>query len=290
LFSVFAFGGAFSLDMRAGNVTLIEQALLWLGLAALLDRRVGAFCILVVASSFFKWTTILFLGLLPFVEFRRRWSYGGLAIAAFLGMIAVNYVAYPGLFGRFLEQASHHPEAAHQANLSSLTLIKFLTSHLGRLGMEPAILSMLAWLLFAGIVAGVTYLLIRTIRKLSSNGETQVELLIYTACLAYVVAMPRFKHYAFIILVPVALVMIRRYLRPHSFWLLFILISLSVNPRLPGRSVLVELWWFYPMLVAMALLIYWTHWIVTYSETPLPEEVLPVPETADTADRYGKPS
>ncbi|MBD3258976.1 DUF2029 domain-containing protein, partial [candidate division GN15 bacterium] len=54
LFVSLAFGAAFWLDMTAGNVTMIEQLPLWAGFAALLNRRSGLFCILVLLGSLFK--------------------------------------------------------------------------------------------------------------------------------------------------------------------------------------------------------------------------------------------
>lgn len=90
------FDAALFTDLRVGNVTVLEQWLLWTAFACYLDDRRGALAALVVASALFKLLPIAFLGLL-LAPSQRRESTPRLAASALAVLLAA--VVLPVLWG-----------------------------------------------------------------------------------------------------------------------------------------------------------------------------------------------
>jgi hypothetical protein len=72
--AVFGYDAALLWDLRAGNVTVIEQALLWSGFACYVRGRWAGFATLVACASIFKLVPIVYLGLLLAPRERARRS------------------------------------------------------------------------------------------------------------------------------------------------------------------------------------------------------------------------
>ena len=75
LFLLFAFDAAIYWDFKAGNISLVEQLLLWMAFFLLLKRNGVGFGALVVLASTFKVITIVFLVLLPLSDIKHKWKY-----------------------------------------------------------------------------------------------------------------------------------------------------------------------------------------------------------------------
>ncbi len=266
LFFTLAFGAALSLDIRAGNVSIIEQVLLWSGFACLLSRKLVWFCLLVLASAFFKWTPAAFLALILFTREGRKWIYFGISCLGFAAMLTLNYLMSPEGLRHFLTAATAHEEDGTRGNPSTLTLFKFLFAGLKRMGFSESMISLAAHAAFALIALAVTVITFRYLLRLYRRNRISLVYLIYTGCLAYALVMPRFKLYSFILLLPAAYYIARSVFKPNPFWLSAILISLSIDPRLPYRSLLAGLWWYAPLLAAFALWIIWMVYLSNQGE------------------------
>ena len=79
LFCVLAYNATVYLDMRAGNVSLFEVALVWFAFWAYLRNRVVAFSVLLGTASLFRLTPLFFSLMLVFCSPRLR---GLIALAA----------------------------------------------------------------------------------------------------------------------------------------------------------------------------------------------------------------
>jgi len=88
--AVFAFDASLLWDLKAGNVSVVEQFLLWLGFACYLEDRRRAFAALVVIASTFKLLPIAFLALL-LVPSRTRHASRGLALAGLALFAAIVF-------------------------------------------------------------------------------------------------------------------------------------------------------------------------------------------------------
>ena len=96
LVAFFGFNGAMLWDLSTGNVSVLEQLLLWSAFACYLQERRLWFVVLVVLASVFKLLPITFLGLLLVPSKRHRQSYG-LAAAGCAAFAAI--VLLPGWLG-----------------------------------------------------------------------------------------------------------------------------------------------------------------------------------------------
>ena len=83
LFLIFAYSSTIFIDVVSGSVTTFEQALLWVGIAALLEKRYWVYVVAVVAASLFRLAPILLLLVCLVVPDRRRYRYIASGVAAF---------------------------------------------------------------------------------------------------------------------------------------------------------------------------------------------------------------
>jgi hypothetical protein len=95
LVAIFGFNAAMLWDLETGNVTVLEQLLLWLAFACYVRDRRWAFAVLVAVASIFKLFPIVFLGLL-FVPAKRPAPGWGPALAG-LGLFAALLSVPPTL-------------------------------------------------------------------------------------------------------------------------------------------------------------------------------------------------
>ena len=228
LFLVFGFGGAIYADFSSGNISIFEQLALWLGFAALMRRRALVFSLLVVVVSLFKLTPILLLGLLLISEVRRpgRHLAGGLLL--FAAALGLSYAVWPDLFTSFVQGGWSFDERGG-INPSSLALFRDLYDYLLGRGLLFE-WGALPWLAYAGWVGAVGLLTWRAVRRRPADDR---RVAVYLACLAYVLIAPRFKNYAYILLlVPVyELLKTRIIVRSERAFLL--LLMLSGSPPVP---------------------------------------------------------
>lgn len=275
LFLMVAFGSPISYDLRAGNVSIVEQTLIWSGFFFLKDNRPAPFCLLILAASIFKWTPIVFLLLLLILKVERRWLYLAGSALGFLLTLAVNYFSDPQRFVRFASAAMARDERGVDANPSILSLIKDGTEFTARFGVPDGVIHVLPYAIYLLVVGAVLLFTVRCFGfSGSSNAKRHVILTIYMTCLMYALVMPRFKTYSFILLLPVAFYIIRNCYSRGAFPLLFILVAFSADPSLPGQLFMGRLSWYYPLLTAYGL---WVLWLwsmkgrLLTDDSPLPE-------------------
>src|SRR5262249_40394213 len=102
LFFILAFGGAIYADLVAGNVSVFEELLLWLGFSQLLRGRHFVFALCVVVAAQVKLTPIFFAVLLIAACEPRQWRAFFATLIAFFALFSLNYWLQPELFRDFL--------------------------------------------------------------------------------------------------------------------------------------------------------------------------------------------
>jgi hypothetical protein len=228
LFLLFGFGGAIYADLSSGNISLFEQVALWVAFAAFARGRTFAFTLLVVGVSLFKLTPILLLGLLLIRGGRhtgRAMAGGLLAFAAALG---VSYVIWPHLFTSFLQGGWSFDERGG-INPSSLALLRDIYDYLLGRGVLPE-WEGLPWL---GYLAWVVGVMLITRRAAARHPSRDPRTWIYVGCLAYVLVAPRFKNYAYILLLVPAYELLRGWIAVRSERALLLVLMLSGSPPVP---------------------------------------------------------
>src|SRR5262245_39897206 len=94
--TLFGFNGSLLMDLRSGNISVLEQLALWLGFAAYCEGRRWRFAVLVSIASAFKLFPAAFLALL-LVPLRRKGTRTGPVLVG-LALVAL-WVAIPPAWG-----------------------------------------------------------------------------------------------------------------------------------------------------------------------------------------------
>ncbi len=222
----FGFGATFAWDLRAGNVSVIEQFLLWTAFAMLLRDLPWAFCALLLAASLFKLTFMAFLPLLLLFDQPRKRACLAVTLLAFAAYVLANHLVSPAMFAEYVRQAAGMDDLGSRYNSGMLAFIRDLYG-----GAD------------AGTAAAATYavvvvaLLVAVARRLGPVLPTLAAdrpLAICLACSLYAVLMPRMKSYSYIILVLPAFLVVARSIRPRLIALaLLVLFALPLRTPFP---------------------------------------------------------
>jgi hypothetical protein len=163
LVAVFGWNGAALWDLRAGNVALVETALLWSGFACFVAGRRAAFATLVLIAASFKLVPAVFLLLLLVPtgnakpDGRRFW----IAVGAQLALVAGPFLFPPAnQWAGFLHQL---PDAAGlgEANPSAFGFATVLLRGAGVPDPFALRVAALVWVAYVGLVLAVSGPLVR---------------------------------------------------------------------------------------------------------------------------------
>lgn len=232
VFCLAAFNSPIYIDLKTGNVSIMEQAALWLAFCFFLKRRLLAFCGFIIAAAVFKGTPALFLLLLLFSKDRRRYAYFFGALCAYGAAQIACYVASPALFGDFLHGAAG---VIHKVNQPSTFALVGDLLRLVEIKTAVSLPPYVQQAIFLGIVAAVVSVTWRSAAALRSLGADDGEkIMICFACAAYALALPHFEDYSYVImLVPAYYILKRSSARAvYAFLFLFVLLS-SAATALP---------------------------------------------------------
>ncbi|MEI6634525.1 MAG: glycosyltransferase 87 family protein [Chlamydiota bacterium] len=280
LLCLFAYRSALFLEMRAGNVFLLEQLLVWVGFACLLRRRFAWFCALILAGALFKITTVLFLFLLLCVEGPRRkgWFWGGWA--AFLVIIAASAVSAPWLFNEFLRTAAI--KLGDESGLHQPSTLACMRDAVGLLASRGyALPPAAAGAAYAAVAAGVVVTSACAVSVSRRRGRADAGMTaVCLGCLVYALVLPRFKDYYYILLLVPSYFAVSRAPAGAASALLCAMVILpsllSAENPLPifthDAAALGLFWEYYPLVVAVLV------WVLTIAKAVAPE-----PETGHDA-------
>ena len=211
-FAALAFNSAIVIDLTAGNVAIIEQALLWGGFLAFTRERWTTFALLVAASALFKLNNGLFILLLLPAPSRRAVLPLAAGVAAIASPLVVSCLLWPRLFDSFLMNANGlmFPGERGASNPCLWACLSDMRDTLVSLtGLQiPSVAVGILFALHALVILSVTGKIMR--RLFSSAWEERYVCAVALACLAFPLVVPRFKDYSFIQLIPPAYLLLRR--------------------------------------------------------------------------------
>lgn len=258
LFCILAYNATIFVDLRAGNISLLEVTLIWSAFWCFLKGRHVEFSILLCLAAAFRLSP-LFFGLLllvpnqgprvrPVITFL-------IAVACLFGF---TWLLDPSLFVQFFPNAlgitRDEPLLFHIMNPASLPLIRTFCVLLGDLsGVElPGPVPFVMYLAWVCTVLAVTW---RILGRLDLGEPADRKLAIGILCLAYAVVLPRFKDYSYILLIlPTYYIILKaRYTSSYPFLFLLCVLS-SVYVTLPGMKTFAWFVWnYYPFFVAVMI-------------------------------------
>jgi hypothetical protein len=251
IFCLLAFNSAVFLDMIAGNINLVQQALLWLGFSFYIKGRYQFFCLFTLIAASFKMTPIFFLILMLLADDKNKYRYFFGAGAVFLAYLLAQYLIVPDLFAGFIKNALIVVGEKGEVVPSTNKLIAGLVDAIAKMtGSEPP--PALATALFLIAAAGVTYCSFNACMRLKRAAlENRAILEVCMVCLVYALIHPRFKDYGYILLLVPSYYIIRNTAYSKIAPFLFILVIMSNRLMLPIAASIYDIaWTYYPLLVA----------------------------------------
>jgi hypothetical protein len=194
-------------DLAAGNVTVFEQLLVWLGLLAFARGRPVLFAFGIGVAASMRLMPLALLVLLVFTWRRSPRSAliaGGTALVVFLLPHLASlvfdrseYLGYLGVVGRMSE------EARGETNPSSYALLRDVVEHASRQAMTGGWLALharaVAFLLWLALASGGLCFYLISSWKLHLDRRPLL-LLSYT-CFCLACLLPRFKMYSYLLVV-----------------------------------------------------------------------------------------
>jgi hypothetical protein len=200
LFLLFSYSSAIFIDCASGNIVVIEQWLLWTGLAFLLRKQYGAYVTAVVAASLFKLTPIVLLVMCFWIPDRRRYRYLAAGVAAFGCVLLSTYVISPRLTTDFFWHISTLDERA-TTNPALLALVRDASEVVSRtygFVISRTTQTMIYALLAIAILVP-TWTIARRVHN--TQAVNRIELILYLVLLAWAITAPRFKNYAYMLVI-----------------------------------------------------------------------------------------
>jgi hypothetical protein len=255
LYFILAYNGAIYSDLVSGNISLFEQLGLWIGFAALLQGRYALFCLCVILVAQFKLTPFFFSVLLLFVPKRPQWQWFAACAVGFVAVFLLNLLLQPALLKDFFTVAAALDERGAQSP-GTLAFIRDVFDRIGGASFSEGTRADEAVFVTAALAIGVLSLAV-VVRHRRTNAEPDSKLIVYFACLAYALAVPRMKSYSYILLLIPSLALIhllpRRTLVPAACAVLVALVIFPLGTSLlPFRSLSQLLFEYMSLAAALA--------------------------------------
>ena len=253
LFCLLVFNSAVFADLIAGNINLVEQILLWAAFFFFLKQRFILFCIFVVLGASFKMTPIFFIVLLLTSDHPKKYHYFGYAGTIFMVYLSVQYLIYPDMFMGFVRNALTVVGESGAVGPSTEKFVKDIFALLSQLigTVSPVIVSTVVIALAALVVflSGRAYFLLKGAR---SDHPDREKLILFLVCLVYALIHPRFKDYAYMLLIVPSYYIMKTNRLKKVFPFLFVLSILAApHLMLPGFDFLSAIVWrYFPLMIA----------------------------------------
>jgi hypothetical protein len=196
-----AFSGALIADLRAGNISIFEQLLLWAGFYFYTREKPLIFGIAVVVVALFKLTPILLLGLL-LAKGKKKELTGGVVLGAvFIGLLVASTFIWPDLFASSMKNARGLMGEHNESNPSTLALVSDAT-HWFQTKLHLTLPRLIPLGIYAILAAGalaVSVMLFWQLRRMESRQGDLWRICLL--CFTYAIVVPRLKDYSYLLLV-----------------------------------------------------------------------------------------
>lgn len=207
LFFILAYGATIYSDLVAGNVSIFEQLLLWIGFSQLLRGRYLVFALCVIVAAQVKITPIFFAGLLIAACEPRQWRAFFATVFGFFAVFSLNFWLEPELLQDFLAALTKLDERGFECS-SFLALIRDVSDRaLGKEFTQRSLLDEVVFLCIAGAVGVLS--LTAWIKYRERAPQIDQRLLICFSCFVFVLISPRFKVYSYIVVLAPTLYLFR---------------------------------------------------------------------------------
>ena len=233
ILAAFAFDHAFHRDLNAGNITVFEQLLLWIGLVALMKSRLVVCAIFLAVASLMKPLNLVLLIPLTILPDRQWWKIPVMVIGLSVFLHGLTAVLEPVTFARFLDHASLTDERGSM-NPSSFALSRdIMDPAMGALNMPGTPASLV---LYGIVVVAVLVLFFHARKKLPATAALMICLI------AFALISPRFKDYSYALLILPAVLLMTRGRLP--IWIIVLTFLIVCTHVMAYQSLLAAVWLF----------------------------------------------
>ena len=256
LFCLLAFNSAVFADFIAGNINLMEQILLWVAFFFYLKRKLVLFCIFVLLAASFKMTPLFFIVLLLVSNHPKKSLYFGCAVFVFLAYLLMQYLAYPDMFAGFVRNALTVVGESGVVGPSTEKFVKEIFAILSPLiGPVPPFAVSAVIFGLAALVVILSGRAILILKRGPIEHPDREKIALFLVCLVYALIHPRFKDYAYMLLIVPSYYLMKTTRLKKAFPYLFILCILAApHLMLPGFDLLSSLMWrYFPLMIAYAI-------------------------------------
>lgn len=256
LFSLLVFNSAVFADLIAGNINLVEQILLWTAFFFYLKQRLVLFCVFALLAASFKMTPVFFIILLLTSDHPKKFLYFGVSGAIFLAYLFIQYLFYPGMFTGFVRNALTVVGESGAVGPSTEKFVKEIFALLSQLvgPVSPAVISVVAIGLAALVVflSGKAYVLLK---RTQTDELDREKMILFLVCLVYALIHPRFKDYAYMLLIAPSYYIMKTTHLKKAFPFIFVLSILAApHLMLPGFDILSAMVWrYFPLMIAYTI-------------------------------------
>jgi len=192
------------MDLRAGNISIIEEFLIWSGMLFLLCRgKYLLFGLCLLVASFFKLLPIILIGLVLVVgtgKMKDKVKQLGIICLIALVVWGAGLLIMPFEFSEwsnFLKLITFMPP---ETGIINPAILPFIRDIIGNSGKAYELILYFLWVL---IVLFISYFVSKHILKRDFSSLKKKKYLFFLWCLVYPMIMPRFKDYTFIFLLPI---------------------------------------------------------------------------------------
>jgi hypothetical protein len=272
LFCLFAFNSAVYRDLIAGNINLVEQVFLWLAFFFFIQHRLVLFCTFCLLAASFKMTPSFFLVLLLFTDDKRKYRYFAGAGVAFFAYLLVQYLIVPDMFISAIQNAFAVVSERGTIVPSTYTLLsdvfQWRSKNAGSEASQAVQFVILA--VFIAVVILVTYRAHTRLKNVQAENRPMLD--VFLVCLVYALIHPRFKDYAYILLIPPSfyIIMNSRVTKASPF--VFFLAVLVYPPFIvPGTDIIFMFFWkYYALMAAFVIWGMYLYEIFSIGKAPSP--------------------
>ena len=270
LFCLLAFNCAVFADLIAGNINLVEQIMLWVAFFFYLKKRPVLFCMFVLLAASFKMTPIFFLVLLLICDHEKKYIYLVGAGSVFLVYLLIQYLVFPEMFTGFIRNALTVVGESGAVGPSTEKFVKEIFRIIAKMfgPVPPALITAVV----IGLAAMVVFLSGRAcllLKRSFTDHEDSQKTILFLVCLVYALIHPRFKDYAYmLLLVPSYYIMKNiRFAKAFPFIFIFAILA-SPHLMLPGIDILSSvLWRYFPLVIAYTIWGLYLHEIFSRAHT-----------------------
>jgi len=208
-FALTAFGGPLFVVLHSGNAATVEQVLLWSAFALYAAGHDAAFVAAIALAAQFKLQPAVFL-VLVLLRPKPNWRAFAAGGAAMLLLFGLNEAIHPGLLASMRARMTNPAEGwPYERGPNNCSVLGFVQHALETAWADRSAANVWSRRLFvpwALFVAAATVAALRRVWAAAQDENAARRATVLLACAAYALLAPRFKDYAYFLLIPPALV------------------------------------------------------------------------------------